>query len=103
MSNLILSALIVAILAVPSGRMCSCRKAQEDDIPHGANEDIEYSERTVKNVSGKVTYQLVDGTIGDVDVEVYDVADTDRKLRPRQIVGFRTRRVACVTASDGTF
>jgi hypothetical protein len=103
MNKLILPALAILILTVPSGRICSCRIASGDDIPHGANEDIEYAERTVKNISGLVRYALVEGTIGDVVVEIYDVAYVDRKLRPRQIVGLRTRRAACVTATDGKF
>jgi hypothetical protein len=103
MGNLVLSLLVLAVLATPSGRTCSCRVASEDDVPHGANEDIEYNERTVKSISGTVTYQLVEGTIGDVVVEIYDVADTDRRLRSRTIVGYRARTAACVTASDGTF
>lgn len=103
MTNLVLSLLFVATAVVPPGQTCSCRVASEDDIPHGANEDIEYSQRTVKNIFGVVGYASVDGAVEDVVVEVYDVADSDRTLRPRELVRERTRRKACVTASDGSF
>ena len=103
MSKLLLSLLVVGVLVTPSGRTCSCRAASEDDIAHGANEDIEYHERTVKNLEGTVSYQDDGARIPDVVVELYDVTDADRNLRPRQIVGLRSRRAACITGGDGTF
>lgn len=103
MTKLVLSLLFVTIAVVPSGQTCSCRVASEDDLPHGANEDIEYGQRTVRNISGVVTYAFVEGTVGDVVVEIYDVADSDRSFRPRELIRERSRRKACVTASDGSF
>ena len=103
MGKVVLSIIIVAISAGSSSRLCSCQKALEDDRPHGANEDTEYSEKTLKSIKGRVVYYHNDEPADDVVVEVYSVAETDKNLRPREIALRRERRAACVTAKDGSF
>ena len=103
MSKLVLSIIIVAISAGSSSRLCSCQKALEDDLPHGANIDIEYSEKTVKKIKGRVVYYYDDEPAEDVVVEIYDVIDEDKALMSRDIAIRRERRAACVTAKDGSF
>jgi hypothetical protein len=103
MSKLFLTTLVIALFAGPSDRFCLCRTALEDDVPHGANEDIEYTKKTVKTVSGKVTYRYDDKSVGDVVVEIYDVSDDNKNLTNRQIIDRNARRTACVTESDGSF
>jgi hypothetical protein len=95
---------IVLILIVGSlpARPCSCQKALEHDLPHGANEDIEYSDRTVKRIQGRVVFHD-ESPVEDVVVEVYQITREDKTLRPREIVRRRERRAACVTQKDGRF
>ena len=96
---------IVLLLLVGSlpARPCSCQKALAHDLPHGANEDIEYSERTVKGIQGRVVYFHDASPAEDVVVEVYQITREDKKLTPREIVLHRERRAACVTSKDGRF
>jgi len=103
MSKLVLSIIIVTISAGSSSRLCSCQKALEDDLPHGANEDIEYTEKTVKRIKGRVSYHYDDQPADDVVVEIYDVTNEDKNLRPREIALRRERRAACVTTKEGSF
>ena len=103
MSKLVLAVIIVAISANSSSRPCSCQKALEDDLPHGANEVIEHSEKTVKKIKGRVVYFNDEEPADDIVVEIYDVIDEDKKLTSRDIAIRRERRAACVTAKDGSF
>jgi hypothetical protein len=94
--------LMLTVGSLPA-RPCSCQKALEHDLPHGANEDIEYSEKTVKRIQGRVVYFHDASPADDVVVEVYQITREDKKLRPREIVLRRVRRAACVTQKDGSF
>ena len=95
---------MLALIAgsLPS-RPCPCQKALEHDQPHGANEDIEYSERTVKRIQGRVVYSHDTSPAEDVVVEVYQITREDRKLKNREIVTRRERSAACVTSKEGSF
>jgi len=93
-------ALVVGLLPTPR---CTCQKAGEHDLPHGANEDIEYPEVTIKSIKGRVVYGHDGSRADDVVVEVYEIEPADKKLKAREIVMRRDRRVACVTSKDGSF
>lgn len=82
---------------------CSCQKALEHDLAHGANEAIEYSAKTVKRIQGRVVYSFDASPGDDVVVEVYQITSADKKLGSREIVLRRERRAACVTQKDGSF
>ena len=103
MSKFVLSFILIAISTTSSSRACSCQRALEDDLPNGANEDIEYTEQTVKRIKGRVVYYYDDQSADDVVVEIYDVTEADKNLRPREIALRRERRAACVTTKDGSF
>jgi hypothetical protein len=104
MSKLLLSSIVFALIVVSlPERRCSCQKALEQDLPHGANETVEYGEKTVKTIRGRVTDPLGAVLPDGVVVEVFEMASADRKLSPTKIVTERERRTACVTANDGTF
>ena len=103
MSKLLITILLIGLFAVPSERTCSCRKASDGDVPHGANEDIQYSEKTVKSINGTVSFNYGDEPIEGAVVEVYDVTAADKNLTNREIMGQRPRREACVTSEDGRF
>ena len=96
----ILSLLIGAVLGFSSG--CSCAKALDTDIPHGANETIEIRGPIVKNLRGAIVYPD-DSIAKDIVVELYDLSHDRADTPINEIVGWRTRRAACVTGTDGTF
>ena len=98
----ILSLLIFALLAFPSQRDCSCRKALDSDRPNGANEVVEYRGRTVKRIAGRI-FEPNDTPAADVVVELYDLSGVDHNLGCYEIVGLHPRRLACVTDSNGAF
>src|SRR5579864_3187792 len=77
-----------------------CRRAQEDEVPHGANELIEFKEQTVKRVFGTITVGLSNSApIPNVVVEVYrSTGDRDFQKTVQQ-----NRLTACVTGPDGRF
>lgn len=103
MNKLLLSIVALGLIvgSLPA-RRCTCQNAGENDVPHGANETIEYSEKTVKSIKG-VVYFPDSSRAEEVVVEVYAIAPEDKKLKTYEIVSQRTRRAACVTSEDGSF
>ncbi|HYW73666.1 MAG TPA: hypothetical protein VE961_21770 [Pyrinomonadaceae bacterium] len=97
---LVLSLLIGTLVTFPSS--CSCAKASDTDRPHGANETVEIRGPVVKNLAGTVWYPD-DKVAGDVVVEVYDLSKEHSDAPINEIIGSRSRRIACVTATDGGF
>src|ERR1051326_6953939 len=92
--------IILGLILSPGGRDCSCKKALDDDLPHGANEVLEYRLQTVRDIRGTVLFP--DETLGgDVVVEVYDLPD--KKLAAYGFVREHPRRTACVTPAEGKF
>ena len=103
MSKLLLAAIAVALLVGSSpARRCACQKAGEHDVPHGANETIEYEETTVKSIKGRVVYSHDKSPADDAVVEVYDITPSN-KLKTHEIVQQHYRRAACLTSKDGGF
>jgi hypothetical protein len=81
---------------------CPCLKAADQDEPHGANELIEYSHKTVKRIHGRV----VDPTGAPIDeavAEVYSYSDADTKIDPYKFTRSQERLAACVTNKNGNF
>jgi len=104
MSKLLLSAILIVLAAGPlPNRVCSCQKARDHDLAHGANETIEYSEKTVKRITGRVTYWNGDEPAKDVVVEIYEIKHADNRLRPHEIILRTQRKAACITSNDGSF
>lgn len=103
MSKLLHSMLLISLFTIPVKQVCTCQKAIEDDVPHGANEDIEYTEKSVRKLYGKVTWYGGTEPFNDAVVEIYAVADADKNLKSRDITNQRVRQDACITTSDGSF
>ena len=104
MSKLLLPGILIVLLAASlPDQPCSCQTALERDLPHGANETIQYAETTVKRVSGRVAYWNGDQPVADVVVEIYEIPAADRKLKVHEIIEQRQRKIACVTSNDGSF
>lgn len=101
----LLSFTILLLLAAGSSpeRRCSCEKALERDLPHGANETIEYSEKTVKRITGRVAYEYDGHPVEDVVVEIYEITQADKQVRPHEIIRRSKRKAACITPKDGSF
>ena len=81
---------------------CPGQKADDQDQPHGANELIEYSHKTVKRIQGRV----VDPTGAPIDeavAEVYSYSDADTKTDPYAFTRSQERLAACVTDKNGNF
>lgn len=103
MSGLFLSVLVVQLFVASAGRPCSCLEAAVGEVPHGANEYVEYKETTVRGVYGKVIFAHGGRPVGGAVVEVYAVSDAERNLKPSEIIRRQRRRAACVTGGDGSF
>jgi hypothetical protein len=104
MMRLLLSTILLLLSAGSlSERRCSCQKALEHDLPHGANETVEYVGKTVKRIAGRVISGPNDDPAEDVVVEIYEISQADKNLRPHEIVLRSQRKVACVTPKDGSF
>jgi hypothetical protein len=104
MTRLLVSAILITLPAGPwPDRRCSCQTALERDLPHGANEEIEYSEKTVKRIRGRVDQGDGGEPAEDVVVEIYEITPEDKNLRLHEIVRRSERRTACITSKDGSF
>jgi hypothetical protein len=97
------SILLTLIMGSWPAQRCGCQKAREHDLPHGANESVEYLAKTVKSIKGRVVYSHDSSLADDVVVEVYEIMPEDKKLQTHEIVLRRECRAACVTAKDGSF
>ena len=95
--------MLALIIGWLPARRCTCQKAREHEQPHGANVHVEYSEKTVKSIKGRVVYHHDGSSADDVVVEVYEITPEDKKLNLREIALRRERRAACVTSKDGSF
>jgi len=104
MSKLLLSGILIALAAGSfPDRLCSCQKALQDDRPHGANETVEYPDKTVKRITGRVSYSFNGAPAEDVVVEIYEITPADTKLKTHEITQRKVRRAACITSNDGSF
>jgi hypothetical protein len=103
MGKLFLSGIVLALItgSLPA-RRCVCQKAGEHDRPHGANEVVEYAEKTVKSIKGRIVYSHDDSPADEVVVEIYEIP-MDKKLKTHEIALQHERRAACVTSRDGSF
>lgn len=95
--------MLALIMGSLSTRRCTCQTAREHEQPHGANVYVEYSEKTVKSITGRVVYYHDASPAHDVVVEVYEITPEDKKRNLREIALQRERRAACVTSKDGSF
>ena len=104
MSKFFLSAILIALAAgsLPD-RPCSCQEALQDDLPHGANETVEYAATTVKRITGQVYYVYNGLPTENVVVEIYEITEADTKLNAHEITQRKERRAACITSNDGSF
>ena len=103
MQRILISILLVALLTSTADRpTCHCRKASENDIPHGANEHVVYEIGTVRKIHGRVTDPNGE-TMSDVVVEIYNVTNKNKNFEPYEIADSRKRRAACLTEKDGMF
>lgn len=104
MNKLLLWSILIALAAVSlPDRRCLCQKALQDDLPHGANETVEFSGETVKRITGRVYYVSNGLPVEDVVVEIYEIREADTKLGPYEIKNGKERRAACITSNDGSF
>jgi hypothetical protein len=92
--------LFACCLALSIVCTAECRRAQEAEVPHGANELIELKKQTVKRVFGTIFIGFGNSApTPNVVVEVYrSTVNQDFKKTVQQ-----NRLTACVTGPDGKF
>ena len=77
-----------------------CRRAQEDELPHGANELIELKEQTVTRVFGTISIGFGNSApTPNVVIEVYRITGNQDFQKTIQ----QNRLTACLTGPDGRF
>lgn len=95
--------LFIVLGCVPAGdRKCFCVKADDDVVPHGANELIEYDIATIKSLHGRVTFPN-DEPVNHAVVEVYDVSKANKDKSAYQISTTEQRKFACLADEEGRF
>ena len=94
--------LLALFVALPQKSDCPSQKASEQDIAHGANEDIEYRGRTVNKLHGKIL-NPINEPIGEAVIEIYDYEDVDKGRHLYDIVRSKERRIAYLADKDGKF
>jgi hypothetical protein len=100
--SLLLSLTLTCVSFMPEKGRCLCQRAAEADVPHGANMLVEYSERTLKSIHGKIFFP-VDEPVPEAVVEIYDYPDGDDETDSSDLVRSRHRRAACLTDKDGNY
>ena len=84
------------LLPVSSG--ADCRKAKNDEVPHGANELIQLRDKSMNGLFGAVFDPRGD-PFEDIVVEVYRQSGN----KPHSETVQQARIAACVTGPDGKF
>jgi len=101
--QIVLVLLFVVLGGMPAGeRKCSCVKADDNAVPHGANEIVEYKSRTLKSIHGTVT--LPNGEpVNNAVVEVYESTKANKDQSAYKIATTEYRRFACLPDQQGHF
>jgi hypothetical protein len=95
-SALLLTVALLSCLALPLFSRAECRKAEDNEKPHGANELIELKEQKVQGLFGTILFP--NEPAEDIVVEVYRWPK-----RPYTETVQQQRLAACVTGADGKF
>ena len=95
-------AILVVLAALPQKSKCPCQPTLETDSPHGANEVIEYTGKTVKKLHGRILYPNGE-PVNEAVVEIYEYGDADRNVGAYEITKSKERRTACLTDKYGYF
>ena len=95
-SALLRTAAFLSCLAPPLFSRAECRKAEDNEKPHGANELIELKEQKVQGLFGTILFP--NEPAEDIVVEVYRWPK-----RPYTETVQQQRLAACVTGADGKF
>ncbi len=99
-SILFFSALICSDVRAESR---SCRPASDYDLPHGANELVEYGQIKVTRMQGRIEFGSSEGPANNIVVEVFEIKDLDGDRDLYRVADARSRLAACVTGKDGEF
>lgn len=78
-----------------------CRKARQDEVPHGANEFVQMETQTVPSIRGRVSFPDGDAA-DDVVVEIFRYQSNDSYQNVGKALK-QKRMAACVTRADGEF
>jgi hypothetical protein len=101
--QIVLVLLFIVMGGVPAGeRKCSCIKADDRAVPHGANELVEFGSRTLKTIHGTVTLPNNE-PVNNAVVEVYDSTNADNDKSAYEIATTEQRKFACLPDQNGHF
>jgi hypothetical protein len=86
--------------------VAQCKKAKDEDIPHGANETILVDEGVIRQVHGMVFFpnnalESRREPQNDIVVEIYIYSGDYSDQNINKILGVKNRVAACVTGVDG--
>lgn len=95
--------IVFCLLTLAQASTATCRKAKNDEVPHGANEFIQMESRTVPRILG-IVFLSNGGPAANVVVEIFHyAADDDYDYRNLKKAIDQPRITACVTGTDGKF
>jgi hypothetical protein len=100
--KLIVAAFALVLLTNQASGQSACRKAGSQDHAHGANETIEYSARTLRQINGIVS-DPTGAVMTDVVVEAYFYDKSERTRRAPEIAQSKARVAAALTGAKGNF
>jgi hypothetical protein len=101
--QIVLVLLFIVLGSVPAGeRKCFCAKADDNDVPHGANEIVEFDSRTLKTIQGTVTLPN-DEPVNNAVVEVYELTKANKDKSAYEIASTEQRKFACLPDQNGHF
>lgn len=101
MSKPITCLVVIFLLASVEVSLAQCRKAKDNEVPHGANELIQMETQMVPSIYGKVSFQNGDAAEEAV-VEVFRHKGDDSSKNINS--AWKRKRIkACVTGKDGKF
>jgi hypothetical protein len=94
--------IFVSVLGAGSSKRCSCGPVAEDITPRGASPLVEYTEKAVKQIRGKV--ELPDGEPASrAVVEIYRYSARNKNLEGHELADSTNRITACLTNERGEF
>lgn len=103
-----LVATFVCLIAFGQLTYAQCKKPKVDDVPHGANEFIMFTERRVGHFHGRIffpNYMIKTGRVRakNIVVELYNYSGSDSYQDVSKVLREQKRVAACLTGADGRF
>src|SRR5436190_24116492 len=102
MGRVSLCSLMLCIIGFVQVLEAQCKKPKDNEVPHGANENILLADQVVERIHGRVFFPNLE-PMEDIILEVYRYNGESSYQEISQVMQEQKRIAACLTGADGKF